>query len=209
MAGKRLSDNNQVELNGSGFQATDAFVICNENEDRKLLVIDLLKALANGTNLDGGFTFATSEQLKEFTSPNGGRYKIENGEIKQKNQDDNGWYTIAVAKSGGKTLNWGNLFAVSVNKDGEIEYPTNFVQANNLVTSDGGQLKYLKSGSGIIGDPFNGSTSPTWCIDDEYVRQIAQQTRLIRADSGELVEIKCRIVNGVPQFYGKVVDDEQ
>lgn len=207
MAGKRLSDNNQVELNGSGFEATDALVVCNSNEDRKLLFVDLLKALANGTNLDGGFTFATSEQLNEFTSPNGGRYKIENGEIKQLNKDDGQWYTIAVAKSGGKTLNWGNLFAVSVNNDGKIEYPTNFVQANNLVTSDGGQLKELKSGSGIIGNPFNGSTSQIWRIDDEYVKRLAQQASLIRADTGELVEMKCRIVNGVPQFYGKVVDE--
>ena len=213
MAGKRLSDNNPIEINGSGFQAGDAFPVCHENEDRKLYILDLLKALRDGKNLEGGCTFATSAQLSEFVAPDGGTYKIEDGQLKQLNQDDGQYYTIAVAKNGGKTLKWNNLFAVSVNANGQIQYPENFASINGLVTAENGQLKNLNAGVGLIGYSYNGGTETTWKLDLEFlsafVNSIVSQRQLLKAPTGESIKLSARVIDGVAVIEPEIVEESE
>ena len=213
MAGKRLSDNNAVELNGNALKTSDAFVITSAEEDRILAVLDLQKVMRDGSGLEGedkdNLTFFTKAQAAEITAPSEGLYKIEGGEIKSLG-DDGQWYCVLVSKSG-KALSWGGVFSVSVDANGVVQFPQNFVKANNLVTATGGQLSALKAGVGIVGDSFNGSQPATWKIDSEWVKTLIQNTQsrepVLTADGGEKVKLKCRVTNGIPQFYGEVVNE--
>lgn len=177
MAGKRLYENSNIEPGNSqrSFRKGERFVLTNDNphEDRNLEVVSLLKALRDGTGLEGGFTFTTTERLNEVLTPSGGKYKIENGEIKYWNSDDSQWYTIAVSTSGGDTLKWkDDRFAVSVDNSGKVQYPTNFIKANSIVTADGGQLKSIKAGTGLVGTAYNGAKEQTWTLDSSFVESM-------------------------------------
>lgn len=234
MAGKRLHDNNAIVLNGENgdsFKENDAIVICN-NQDRKINVLEFLKALANGTGLSEGFTFATSEQLNSVIT--GTKYKIENGELKYYNASNSQWYTINVVNTNGDTIKWSKdteengFYAVSVNDNGVIQYPSNFITANKIVTADGGQLKSIKAGDGLIGTDYNGNSEQTWQLDWESVQTkindaiatlnkklmaTIKANSYVTADNGEQVAIKARIIEidgmKVPQFYPEIITETE
>lgn len=224
MAGKRLHQNDSITLAKNKFKEGDALVVCNDI-DRKIGITEFIKALAQGTDLEGGFTFATSEQLDTLIS--GDNYRINNGKIEFYNSDDSQWYTINITKSS-KVLSWDDKEAVSVNSDGVIQHPSNFITANKLVTADGGQLKSISAGTGLIGDNFNGKEDKTWKLDweavedkinsivatakNELMATIKAQS-YITADNGEHVEIKARIIEvdgiKVPQFYPVIKEETE
>lgn len=232
MAGKRLHDNNAIVLNGDPFKEDDAIVICNQ-QDRKINVLEFLKALANGTGLSEGFTFATSTQLNSVIT--GTKYKIENGELKYYNESNSQWYTINVVNTNGDTIKWtkdgtgeNNFYAVSVNDNGEIQYPSNFITANKIVTADGGQLKSIKAGDGLIGDDYNGNSEQIWQLDLESVQAKINEAiaklkaellttikanSYVTADNNERVAIKARIIEidgmKVPQFYPEIITETE
>ena len=227
MAGKRLKDNDSITLSKNKFKEGDAFIVCNEI-DRKIGITEFLKALAQGTGLEGGFTFATSEQLnKLFGGASGNNYRIKDGKLEFYNSGDSQWYTINITKSS-KVLSWDDKEAVSVNSNGVIQHPSNFITANKLVTADGGQLKSMSAGTGIIGDDFNGKEDKTWKLDwsavenkintivttakSELMATIKAQS-YITADNGEHVEIKARIIEvdgiKVPQFYPVIKEETE
>lgn len=235
MAGKRLHDNNAIVLNGENgdsFKENDAIVICNQ-QDRKINVLEFLKALANGTGLSEGFTFATSDQLNSVIT--GTKYKIENGELKYYNESNSQWYTINVVNTNGDTIKWtkdgtgeNNFYAVSVNDNGEIQYPSNFITANKIVTTDGGQLKPIKAGTGLIGDDYNGNSEQIWKLDWESVKAeinkaiatlkaelltTIKANSYVTADNNERVAIKARIIEidgmKVPQFYPEIITETE
>ncbi len=231
MAGKRLHDNDAIVLNGDSFKENDAIVICNQ-QDRKINVLEFLNALANGTGLSEGFTFATSDQLNSVIT--GTKYKIENGELKYYNASNSQWYTINVVNTNGDTIKWskdteGNgFYAVSVNDSGEIQYPSNFITANKIVTADGGQLKSIKAGTGLIGTDYNGNDERTWQLDWESVQAKINEAiatlnkklmatikanSYVTADNGEQVAIKARIIEidgmKVPQFYPEIITETE
>ena len=232
MAGKRLHDNDAIVLNGDSFKENDAIVICNQ-QDRKINVLEFLKALANGTGLSEGFTFATSDQLNSVIT--GTKYKIENGELKYYNESNSQWYTINVVNTNGDTIKWtkdgtgeNNFYAVSVNDNGEIQYPSNFITANKIVTADGGQLKSIKAGTGLIGTDYNGNSEQTWQLDWESVQAKINEAiatlnkklmatikanSYVTADNGEQVAIKARIIEidgmKVPQFYPEIITETE
>lgn len=231
MAGKRLYENNAIALNGESFKENDAIVICNK-QDRKIDVIEFLNALANGTGLSKGFTFATSTQLNSVIT--GTKYKIENGELKYYNASNSQWYTINVVNTNGDTIKWrkdtegNNFYAVSVNDNGVIQYPSNFITANKIVTADGGQLKSIKAGTGLIGYNYNGNSEQTWKLDWESVQAKINEAiaklkaellatikanSYVTAENGERVAIKARIIEidgmKVPQFYPEIITETE
>lgn len=216
MAGKRLSDNNPANSDNPIF-SDDMFVLANAAEDRVMSFAELTRILHEGVDFDGAVRFVSDEDLKEITQPENSKYRFSGGELQFLNADDSQWYAISVRTSGGRTLKWrtengDDIRAVSVDGNGEIIEPANFIAANKLVTANGGQLAAIKAGSGLIGGDFNGSAERSWRLDEEYVRglvaSVVEQPSFIRAVTGELVQIKCRVVNGIPQFFGEIINEQ-
>ena len=224
MAGTRPSDKPHISA-GSPLAENDAIFISNPAEDRNLDFEMLQKMLRDGTGLEtaadkDNLTFPTRREFTVVTTPDGGSYRISNGKIEFLNPDDSQWYTIAVAKSGGKTLKWKTtdgtpLEAVSVNSAGVIQYPANFISANNIVTSTGGQLAAISAGAGLVGQSFNGTSAKTWIVDSSWVTAIANAAitaalanlnslKLKTADNST-VELRVKIKNGVPTLSPTIV----
>ncbi len=216
MAGKRFTDNNSITADNP-ILFDDYLVIGNTVEDRKISYAELTRILHSGVDFDGAVRFVSVEDLKEISEPENAAYRFHDGKIQFLNVDDEQWYTLSICTSGGRTLKWATLAgaeirAVSVDSNGVIVEPPNFVKANKIVTADGGQLSKLKAGKGIIGDDYNGSGEKTWDLDEVYLTKFigkaTESAKIIRADSGELVALKCRIVAGVPQFYGEIINEQ-
>ncbi len=216
MAGKRFTDNNPVDSDNP-ILPDDFFVIGNVVEDRKMSFAELTRVLRNGADFDGTMRFVSLDDLKEITEPENASYRFHEGKFQFLNADDSQWYSLSISTSGGRTLKWKSesgteIRALSVDQNGVIIEPANFINANKFVTAHGGQLQNLKAGKGIIGDDFNGSTEKTWALDEvfltKFIGNATESLKFIRADSGELVALKCRIVGGIPQFYGEIVNEQ-
>lgn len=216
MAGKRFTDNDSVNSNNP-ILPDDVFVIGNVAEDRKMTYAELCRLLHSGADFDGALKFVSVEDLKTVVEPENATYRFHNGDIQFLNADDSQWYTLSVRTSGGRTLQWqsdggAKIRAVSVDANGAVLEPSNFIKANKIVTADGGQLAPLKAGSGLIGANYNGAAAQEWKLDEafltKFVGKATESLKFIRADGGELVALKCRIKNGVVQFYGEVINEQ-
>ena len=214
MAGKRLMDNAAVDANNP-LLSTDKFVVANDT-DRVMTFAELARILHDGVDGIEAVKFASDEDLAAFTAPENAKYRFKDGEIQFFNADANKWVSLNFVSSSGAVLKWviggAEYRTVSVNANGEIAEPSNFIKANKIVTADGGQLAPIKAGSGLIGADYNGATTQEWKLDEVFLKTFIGNTtesqKFIRADSGELVALKCRIKNGVVQFYGEIVNEQ-
>lgn len=183
MAGKRLMDNTAVDANNP-LLSTDKFVVANDT-DRVMTFAELARILHDGVDGIETVKFASDEDLAAFTTPENAKYRFKDGEIQFFNGDANKWVSLKFVSSSGAVLKWAvggaEYRAVSVNANGEIVEPSNFIKANKIVTEDG----FTK----LIG-------------------KVTESQKFIRADSGELVALKCRVKNGVVQFYGEIVNEQ-
>lgn len=214
MAGKRLMDNAAVDANNP-LLSTDKFVVANDT-DRVMTFAELARILHDGVDGIEAVKFASDEDLAAFTAPENAKYRFKDGEIQFFNDDANKWVSLNFVSSSGAVLKWvvggAEYRTVSVNANGEIAEPSNFIKANKIVTADGGQLAPIKAGSGLIGADYNGATTQEWKLDEVFLKTFIGNTtesqKFIRADSGELVALKCRIKNGVVQFYGEIINEQ-
>lgn len=214
MAGKRLMDNAAVDANNP-LLSTDKFVVANDT-DRVMTFAELARILHDGVDGIEAVKFASDEDLAAFTAPENAKYRFKDGEIQFFNDDANKWVSLKFVSSSGAVLKWviggAEYRTVSVNANGEIAEPSNFIKANKIVTADGGQLAPIKAGSGLIGADYNGATTQEWKLDEVFLKTFIGNTtesqKFIRADSGELVALKCRIKNGVVQFYGEIINEQ-
>lgn len=214
MAGKRLMDNAAVDANNP-LLSTDKFVVANDT-DRVMTFVELARILHDGVDGIESVKFASDEDLAAFTAPENAKYRFKDGEIQFFNDDANKWVSLNFVSSSGAVLKWviggAEYRAVSVNANGEIAEPSNFIKANKIVTADGGQLSPIKAGSGLIGADYNGATTQEWKLDEVFLKTFIGNTtesqKFIRADSGELVALKCRIKNGAVQFYGEIINEQ-
>lgn len=214
MAGKRLMDNAAVDANNP-LLSTDKFVVANDT-DRVMTFVELARILHEGVDGIEAVKFASDEDLAAFTAPENAKYRFKDGEIQFFNDDANKWVSLKFVSSSGAVLKWviggAEYRTVSVNANGEIAEPSNFIKANKIVTADGGQLAPIKAGSGLIGADYNGATTQEWKLDEVFLKTFIGNTtesqKFIRADSGELVALKCRIKNGVVQFYGEIINEQ-
>ena len=214
MAGKRLMDNAAVDANNP-LLSTDKFVLANDT-DRVMTFAELARILHDGIDGIESVKFASDEDLAAFTAPENAKYRFKDGEIQFFNDDANKWVSLNFVSSSGAVLKWviggAEYRTVSVNANGEIAEPSNFIKANKIVTADGGQLAPIKAGSGLIGADYNGATTQEWKLDEVFLKTFIGNTtesqKFIRADSGELVALKCRIKNGVVQFYGEIINEQ-
>lgn len=214
MAGKRLMDNAAVDANNP-LLSTDKFVVANDT-DRVMTFVELARILHDGVDGIEAVKFASDEDLAAFTAPENAKYRFKDGEIQFFNDDANKWVSLNFVSSSGAVLKWviggAEYRTVSVNANGEIAEPSNFIKANKIVTADGGQLATIKAGSGLIGADYNGATTQEWKLDEVFLKTFIGNTtesqKFIRADSGELVALKCRIKNGVVQFYGEIINEQ-
>ena len=214
MAGKRLMDNTAVDANNP-LLSTDKFVVANET-DRVMTFAELARILHDGVDGIEAIRFASDADLAAFTTPENAKYRFRDGEIQFFNSDANKWVSLKFEASTGAVFKWvldGTQYrAVSVNAQGEIAEPSNFIKANKIVTADGGQLAAIKAGSGLIGADYNGAAAQEWKLDEAFLKtfvgKATESLKFIRADSGELVALKCRIKNGVVQFYGEIVNEQ-
>lgn len=244
MAGKRLYTIRQANISQEGFDNTDSFVITNAEDDKRIKISDFIKILRDGSvGLDDDIRFLTSDKYDEILKPESGKYKIENGQIYQLNDDDGQYYTTTVANAQGDTLKWQNqnngetYKAVSVDEKGVIKHPSNFIRANNLMTADGDNTNlvfvnengvitkpsnFIKAnfaviepdvGGGIIGKKYNGTENVKWAIDVDFIAWCKANClvdyMIMKAtdENGATkdVRFRCRIKNGVPQFYGEII----
>lgn len=214
MAGKRLMDNAAVDANNP-LLSTDKFVVANDT-DRVMTFVELARILHDGVDGIEAVKFASDEDLAAFTAPENAKYRFKDGEIQFFNDDANKWVSLNFVSSSGAVLKWviggAEYRTVSVNANGEIAEPSSFIKANKIVTADGGQLAPIKAGSGLIGADYNGATTQEWKLDEVFLKTFIGNTtesqKFIRADSGELVALKCRIKNGVVQFYGEIINEQ-
>ena len=99
---------------------------------------------------------------------------------------------------------------------------------DKIVTADGGQLKSIKAGTGLIGTDYNGNSEQTWQLDWESVQAKINEAiatlnkklmatikanSYVTADNGEQVAIKARIIEidgmKVPQFYPEIITETE
>ena len=74
--------------------------------------------------------------------------------------------------------------------EGRVLTPSNFVKANNLVTADGGQLKSIKAGSGLIGEDFNGKEAQEWTVDKNFIQnQISAGKGILKANTNNSAQM--------------------
>ena len=79
---------------------------------------------------------------------------------------------------------------VLTSDNGKIQSPSDFVKANNLVTADGGQLKSIKAGSGLVGNAFNGKEEQEWTVDKNFIRnQISAGTGILKANTNNSAQM--------------------
>ena len=216
MAGKRLSDNNAV-TSESPLLSTDSLVVANPGEDRILSFAELTRILHVGVEGVESVRFASESDLAAVTNPENAKYRFHNGQIQFFNTDDSQWYTVSITVSGGKKLSWGDYSAVAVNNQGVIQYPANFIAANNIISVDGGSLKALTPGSGIIGSSYNGTTPRTWSIDQELIRsivssiigEVAADNLVFVAPTGEHIKITAEVINGVAVLNPQIIENDE
>ncbi len=210
MAGKRLYDITKSSISEEGFNSTDSFVITNESDDKIIRIYDFIKALRDGgyNGFEEDIRFVTPDKIDEIVLPKKGKYKIENGQIYLLNEDNSNWYSIAIGNSNGDTIKWiSNKKAyntVSVNDEGIIEYPSNFIKANKIMTIDGDSTGLVMvDDKGVITKPENFVSAN---IQNHKFPHII----LNAPDENEKqhqVMLKCRIIKGVPQFSGEIINE--
>jgi hypothetical protein len=210
MAGKRLYDITKSSISEVGFNGTDSFVITNESDDKIIRIYDFIKALRDGeyNGFEETISFVTPDTVDAIKTPNNGKYKIEDGQIYLLNEDNDKWYSIAVANSNGDTIKWISkekaYNTVSVNDEGIIEYPSNFIKANKIMTIDGDSTGLVMvDDDGVITKPKNFVSANIQNHKFPHIILNAPDEN----DKNHQVMLKCRIINGVPQFYGEIINE--
>jgi hypothetical protein len=214
MAGKRLYDITKSSIYEEGFNATDSFVITNKSDDKRILIYDFIKALRDGgysglgDGLEEEISFVTPDTIEAIKTPYNGKYKIEDGQIYLKNKDNSNWYTIAIGNLNGDTIKWtskdNNYNTVSVDDSGVIKYPNNFIQANKNMTIDGDSTGLVMvDDDGVITKPKNFVSANIQNHKFPHIILNAPDEN----DKNHQVMLKCRIINGVPQFYGEIINE--
>ena len=214
MAGKRLSDNNSA-TQASPILPSDSFVLANPNEDRTMSFTELTRILHDGADGVESLKFVADSDLAAITTPENAKYRFHDGEIQILNEDDSQWYSLRISASGGRALSWGDCRALVLNSQGLIQTPANFLQANNIVTIEGG-LKTLSPGSGILGENYNGTSAKTWSLDQAFLKNLVNEclskfefnSLILKAPSGEKVKISAKVVNGIPVLNPEILGDE-